>query len=101
MVDHFAPSNAVVGFHSSAATDEAVHANLQPMKAWRVHNYGRYADELRLEDVPTPAASGTSSVVRVLAAGVNFADIPPSRAMPDKSPSLRAAPRSSRGRRSR
>jgi len=45
------------------------------MKTWRVHNYGHYADELKLEDVPMPLASGATSVVRVLAAGANFADI--------------------------
>jgi NADPH2:quinone reductase len=45
------------------------------MRAWRVHNFGRYSDELRLEEVPAPAAGPQSAVVRVIAAGVNFADI--------------------------
>jgi NADPH2:quinone reductase len=45
------------------------------MRAWRVHELGHYRDTLRLEDVPEPTAEGASAVVRVLAAGVNFADI--------------------------
>ena len=46
------------------------------MRAWRVQQYGHYRDELHLaDDVAVPSASGATSVVRVLAAGVNFSDI--------------------------
>jgi NADPH2:quinone reductase len=45
------------------------------MKAWRAHQYGHYRDELRLEEIEAPRASGPTSLVRVLAAGANFADI--------------------------
>ena len=45
------------------------------MRAWRVHEFGNYRDQLKLEDIPDPVPSGGSAVVRVTAAGVNFADI--------------------------
>jgi NADPH2:quinone reductase len=46
------------------------------MKAWRVFNHGPYRDELRFEpDVETPTPSHGQALVRVLAVGVNFADI--------------------------
>ncbi len=46
------------------------------MKAWRVHSYGRYRDELRLDTgLERPSPSSGQALVRVLAAGVNFADI--------------------------
>jgi NADPH2:quinone reductase len=46
------------------------------MRAWRVYNYGPYRDELRFErDVEAPTPSAGQALVRVLAAGVNFADI--------------------------
>jgi NADPH2:quinone reductase len=45
------------------------------MKAWRVHEYGEYRAVLRLEDGASPAApTGAAMRLRVLAAGVNFAD---------------------------
>lgn len=46
------------------------------MRAWRVQQYGHYGDELHLEnDVAVPSASGAATLIRVLAAGVNFSDI--------------------------
>lgn len=46
------------------------------MRAWRVQEYGHYRKALRLEDsVPLPSPGPGQAVVRVLAAGVNFADI--------------------------
>lgn len=46
------------------------------MRAWRVNEYGHYRDVLHLDtDVPRPEPGHGQALVRVLAAGVNFADI--------------------------
>jgi NADPH2:quinone reductase len=45
------------------------------MKAWRAREHGHYRDVLTFEEVAEPQPSGSQSVVRILAAGVNFADI--------------------------
>ena len=46
------------------------------MKAWRVSEFGHYRDVMRFEhEVAQPKPAGASALVRVLAAGVNFADI--------------------------
>jgi NADPH2:quinone reductase len=45
------------------------------MRAWRVHEYGHYREALRLEEAERPVPREGSSLVRVLVAGVNFADI--------------------------
>ena len=52
-----------------------IHGRMAHMRAWRVHEYGHYDTVLRLEDVEPPRATAESSVVRVRAAGLNFADI--------------------------
>ena len=45
------------------------------MKAWMVSEYGDYHDVLSLEDIEDPGEPGaTGLVLRVLAAGLNFAD---------------------------
>jgi NADPH:quinone reductase len=45
------------------------------VRAWRVHDFGDYRDQLKLEEMPEPVPSRGTAVVRVIAAGVNFADI--------------------------
>ena len=46
------------------------------MKAWRVSEFGHYRDVMRFDnDVLQPQPISASALVRVLASGVNFADI--------------------------
>ena len=45
------------------------------MFAWRCHQFGHYRDVLRWEEIPQPVATGSTCVIRVAAAGVNFPDI--------------------------
>ncbi len=44
------------------------------MRAWRVSEFGPFADKLELLDVPRPIPEKSSALVRVRAAGVNFPD---------------------------
>lgn len=45
------------------------------MRAWRVHDLGRPADVLRLEDVPDPEPGPGQLLVRVRGAAANFPDV--------------------------
>jgi NADPH:quinone reductase len=45
------------------------------MRAWTVHEFGVYRDKLHLESVNRPEPEGASALIRVEAAGVQFADI--------------------------
>lgn len=46
------------------------------MKAWWVEEFGHHRQVMRFrDDVPVPRPEGAAALVRVLAAGVNFADI--------------------------
>lgn len=45
------------------------------MKAWQVHELGRPADVLRLDDIETPTPGPGQLRVRVLAAAANFPDV--------------------------
>ncbi len=45
------------------------------MKAWRVHQYGDFEQVLQLEKTSQPLFDADSYVIKVDAAGVNFADI--------------------------
>lgn len=45
------------------------------MRAWMVHEYGPYRERLTLADIPQPVPEGATSVIRVEAAGVMFADM--------------------------
>lgn len=47
----------------------------EPMRAWRVLDHGEPADVLRLVDVPAPAPGAGQARLKVVAAGLNFADI--------------------------
>ncbi|MDX6355782.1 MAG: NADPH:quinone reductase, partial [Streptomyces sp.] len=44
------------------------------MKAWRVHQLGKPAEAMRLDEVPVPEPGPGEVRLRVLAAGVNFPD---------------------------
>jgi NADPH:quinone reductase len=45
------------------------------MKAWRLHEYGKPRDVLRLEDVPTPTPGARELRVRVAAITLNYNDL--------------------------
>lgn len=45
------------------------------MKAWRVHEYGRPREALRLEDVPAPEPGPGEVRVRVAAITLNYNDL--------------------------
>ena len=45
------------------------------MQAWTVHNFGRYQEQLVLEERDLPQVSGTDALIKVKAGGINFFDL--------------------------
>ena len=45
------------------------------MQAWTVHNFGRYQEQLVLEERDLPQVTGSDALIKVKASGINFFDL--------------------------
>ncbi|CAB1059778.1 Quinone oxidoreductase (EC [Olavius sp. associated proteobacterium Delta 1] len=45
------------------------------MQAWTVHNFGRYQEQLKLEERDLPQVTGSEALIKVKASGINFFDL--------------------------